>query len=112
MQGYEALQKVFVEAFKQAAVGKGKVRHANDKAFTEQPILSIARMVGVGGTTFQVMKKAQEAASMHQKGDSTAAVAELYGVMVYAATTVIYIQENMADAVTDNDLEAALKEIK
>lgn len=83
---YRELARVLEKAFAQSAHGKGKERHANDKAFTDQPILNIARMLpGIGGHSFQIMKKAQEAASMIERGQFNAAQEELLGIIVYAA---------------------------
>ena len=43
--GYEDLAAVLTAAFDQAARGKGKERHANGRAFTDQPIFEINRML-------------------------------------------------------------------
>ncbi len=91
---YAALSDVLSEAYDQAATGKGKERHANGKAFTDQPILEIGRMLsGIDGHAFQIMKKAQEAATMVRRGQSDAAVLELLGVINYAAAAVILTRE-------------------
>lgn len=83
---YRELARVLELAFKQSAHGKGKERHANDKSFVDQPILNIARMLpGIGGHAFQIMKKAQEAEGMVERGEFEAAQEELLGVIVYAA---------------------------
>jgi len=90
---YAALQKVLDEAYRQSAEGKGNARHANDKPFTEQPILSIGRMVGPGFAAGQVMKKAQEAIGMAARGETEAAANELLGAIVYAASAVVLVRE-------------------
>lgn len=91
--GYEPLAKVLELAFDQSANGKGRQRHGRGKRFLDQPIFGISRMVGLGGLTYQIMKKAQEATSMNHDGKPEAAQAELLGVMVYAAAAHILITE-------------------
>ncbi len=95
---YAKLRDVLDHAYNQAARGKGKARHANDKEFSRQPILEIGRMVGTGYATGQIMKKAQEAHTMAARGEHEAAIAELLGVIVYAASAVILIKELADDA--------------
>ncbi|HEY5793426.1 MAG TPA: hypothetical protein VIU82_00300 [Bosea sp. (in: a-proteobacteria)] len=90
---YAALQGVLDEAYRQSAEGKGNARHANDKPFTEQPILEIGRMVGPGFAAGQVMKKAQEAIGMASRGETEAAANELLGAIVYAASAVVLVRE-------------------
>ena len=94
--GYEDLRRILLSAFDQSARGKGKERHANDKPFNEQPIMQIARMVGLGGHAYQVCKKAQEACGMHQRDQHEAAIAEFKGVIVYAAAAILLIEESMS----------------
>lgn len=88
-----ALRAVLDLAYEQSATGKGKERHANGKPFLRQPILEIARMVGVGGHTYQICKKAQEATSMANRGELSRAKAELLDVIVYAAAAHILLSE-------------------
>lgn len=92
---YRSLAEVLQMALDQAQSGKGAERHADDKAFSSQPILEIARMLrGVDGHAFQMIKKAQEAARMASRGKHDAAVAEFLGVIVYASAAVIRIRED------------------
>jgi hypothetical protein len=84
-QNYAALRIALEEAFDQAAHGKGKDRHANNKAFTQQPIMEITRMVGPGYPIGQAMKKGQEAMTMFSRVDRYKAQAELLGAIVYLA---------------------------
>ena len=91
---YASLRSVLDEAYDQSANGKGKERHANDKAFVDQPILGISRMVGVGGPAFQAMKKIQEACGMAGRDEKDAAIRELLGAIVYSAAAIIYLREN------------------
>lgn len=92
---YSKLRAVLEDAYMQAAYGKGKERHANGKPFTEQPLFEISRMVGLGGATYQIMKKAQEAQGMADRGQLLDARHELGGVIVYAAAMSILIQEEI-----------------
>lgn len=101
VEGYALLRAVLDEAFDQSARGKGAERHANGRYFDQQPIMEIGRMVGPGFATGQVMKKAQEATSMAARGESEAAVRELLGVIVYAASAVALVREAAPCAVTD-----------
>lgn len=92
--GYAALADVLNDAYMQAARGKGRDRHSQGKPFLDQPILEIVRMqAGIDGHTYQVMKKAQEAGRMSSRGQHNAAVAELYGVIVYAAAAILRVRE-------------------
>lgn len=90
---YETLRSVLIDALAQAATGKGAERHANGRAFEDQPMLDISRMVGIGGPAFQVMKKAQEACGMASRGEFAAAERELLGAIVYAAGAVLLVRE-------------------
>lgn len=93
VKGYEPLARVLALAYDQSAKGKGKERHANDKAFDRQPILEIARMVGVGYHAGQIQKKVQEATGMAARKEFGAAKAELLGAIVYAAAAYLYVEE-------------------
>jgi len=90
---YKPLKDVLKAAYDQAASGKGKDRHANGKVFTEQPIMEIGRMVGMGYQTGQAMKKSQEAGGMVSRGEYEAAKAELLGAINYLAAAYILIGE-------------------
>lgn len=91
--GYAALQRVLDLAFEQSASGKGRERHANDKAFTAQPIMAISRMVGLGFPAGQAQKKVQEAGGLMRNGSPDAAQAELLGAIVYCAAAWLLIEE-------------------
>ncbi|MEE9923753.1 MAG: hypothetical protein PBV01_10375 [Brucella anthropi] len=96
--GYESLARILGEAFVQSAFGKGKERHANDEPFDDQPINTIPKLlgdVGIGGPTNQVIKKTQEAVGMYLRGKHDAAIAEMLGVIVYAAGTIRFIETSM-----------------
>lgn len=90
---YAPLAAILQEAYDQAASGKGRERHANDRAFIDQPILEIGRMCGPGFDTGQSIKKQQEAMGMLSRGEDDAAIRELLGAINYAAAAVILIRE-------------------
>jgi len=92
--GYETLARVLQLAYDQSARGKGKERHANSEPFDQQPIFNISRMVGVGGLSYQICKKAQEATGMAARGSTDAAKAEFLGAIVYAAAAYLLIEEH------------------
>ena len=87
--GYEQLRRVLQLALDQAAKGKGKERHANDKPFPKQPIMEIGRMVGPGYHLGQAMKKAQEASRLPNER----ARAELLGAINYLAAAYLLLEE-------------------
>jgi len=90
---YAPLRRVLDAAYEQAANGKGKERHANDKPFDRQPIMEIARMVGPGYQLGQAMKKSQEAFGMLGRGQPDRAQAELLGAINYIAAAYLLIEE-------------------
>lgn len=108
-QAYGPLGTVLNAAYDQAAVGKGKDRHARGKAFLEQPIMEIGRMVGPGYATGQAMKKLQEANAMAGRGQFDAALAELLGAINYCAAAYILVDEaKTASKYEEPNLEAEL----
>lgn len=110
--GYESLMKVLSTAYRQAASGKGKERHARGKTFFDkQPIMEISRMVGPGYATGQSMKKLQEAKSMMDKGHFEAAKAEALGAIIYAAAFYLLVEEAQAEtSPTEDSLDQALEQ--
>jgi hypothetical protein len=87
---YSSLKAVLDGAYNQAAFGKGANRHAQGKPFTEQPIQLISELIGThDGLIYQLIKKAQES----QRMEPDAAIRELYGVIVYTAGAIIYLQK-------------------
>lgn len=83
--GYELLADVLERAYKQAALGKGKERHANGEPFDEQVMQDGARRFGVGALLFQAFKKSEES----QRLPLDRGVNELLGAIVYLAGAVI-----------------------
>lgn len=96
---YEDLYRVLMDAYQQAAVGKGSQRHANDRPFKDQPMQSIIALNGKGFATGQISKKVQESLRMEPEH----AIHELLGAIVYAAGLIVYIQNNELDTETDDD---------
>lgn len=96
---YLPLLRTFLGALEQAAYGKGRERHANDLPFTEQPILTMARMLDSdAGLAQQVIKKTVEARSLPTK---KARINELRGTLVYAAAMILF--EEMYGRADDPD---------
>lgn len=87
--GYEDLEAVLKAALQQAAVGKGKERHANDRPFREQPMQVICELLGShDGMLYQAIKKVQESKRM----PTDRAIHELLGAIVYTAGAIVYLQ--------------------
>lgn len=91
--GYDSLAQVLDLAYTQAALGKGKERHANALPFEAQAIIAIGRLHGAGFNAGQVTKKLTEAQGMIARGEREAALREVYGAIVYAASLAILWQE-------------------
>lgn len=98
-QGYEQLADVLARAFKQAAHGKGKERHACGQPFVEQPMMQLTVLHGLGFPLGQAGKKCQEA----QRLPTDRAVHELLGAIVYIAGAVVALDMDLA-ATNDNRL--------
>lgn len=103
-EDYQRLADALAFAFQQSAgdAGKGKERHGTTTTgahvpFNEQAIYSLGKMFRTGpapsGLLYQVGKKAQEA----QRMTPEAAVQELRGAIVYAATAMLIINEDLPD---------------
>lgn len=92
-QAYAPLREALEAAYSQASEGKGKERHANAKPFDKQPIIEIARMVGIGYQLGQAMKKAQESKGMVDRGSVQAAQSELLGAINYLAAAWLILKE-------------------
>ena len=87
--GYESLAAVLQKAHDQAAIGKGKERHANGLPFEDQPMSVINRQLGsIHGFIYQAQKKSLEATRLPKER----AVAELLGAINYLAGAVIALE--------------------
>jgi len=98
---YASLEQVLNRAYAQAALGKGKERHACDRPFEEQPMQTISQLLGSHtGLLYQAMKKIQES----QRMDKDAAVRELLGAINYIAGAVIFIEAATPDLAESSTL--------
>jgi hypothetical protein len=88
--GYEDLRRVLELAYSQAARGKGKERHADGRAFVDQPIMLIQEMIGPGFGLGQACKKLQES----QRLEWSHAQNELLGAIVYIAAAYLHREKN------------------
>lgn len=91
--GYEALGDVLHAAYVQAARGKGRERHADDKAFDDQPIFGIAERRGLGFLLGQADKKSEEAQGMAHRNERARAQTELLGAIVYLAAAYLHLDK-------------------
>lgn len=93
------LRRVLMDAVDQDAGGKGVERHAGGgEPFEEQQICQLQRWIGdspVGGSLFQVCKKAIESARLPPER----AIKELRGSVVYASAAILLLEERMGRAV-------------
>lgn len=84
--GHEPLLRVLLKAYEQSAAGKGKERHAQGRAFLDQPIMTIQQQVGTSFALGQAIKKLQES----QRLPTNAALAEILGAIVYCAAAYLH----------------------
>lgn len=87
--GYESLSLALHAAYDQAARGKGKERHANERPFMEQPMNVInLQLDSIDGYVYQVHKKSLEAKGLPLER----AQAELLGAINYAAGAWLHLE--------------------
>lgn len=86
---YRSLIKVLAAAYKRAAQGKGRERHATNNSFDEQDICSELRVFGISPALFQARKKIKESLRL----DTPMAVNELLDAIVYLSAAVIVLEE-------------------
>lgn len=84
-EDYFILHRVLHDAFDQAAIGKGKERHATGEPYEDQICCYLLRHTGIGGAVFQVCKKAIEAMRLPYPQN----INELHGAINYAAAAII-----------------------
>jgi hypothetical protein len=90
-RAYSTLRSVLERAYNQAAYGKGKERHANDKPFHEQPMQALSEQLGnEAGLVFQACKKATEG---YRMGDTERTIKEYLGAINYLAGAVIFLEK-------------------
>lgn len=113
--GYTSLRKVLKQAELRASEGKGKERHAvKGVSFEHQPICAEAREMGIAPNVYQIRKKALEANRFtklyYEKGHRStpgagdlrkAALNELLDIIVYAAATVLVLEEEINEQETN-----------
>src|SRR3990167_7392247 len=81
-EGYKKFLCKLIDAFIFTAYGKGAQRHGGRGGFDDQPIIYIQRMLeSPDGPLFQAIKKCQEAARFHKKGEHERAEYELLGAI-------------------------------
>jgi hypothetical protein len=90
-EGYGRLFGVLNDAYAQAAIGKGKDRHANNEPFHEQDICTITKSEGHGFTRGQAIKKIKEAKRL----SPASAIHELMGAIIYLAADIIVIEDEI-----------------
>lgn len=100
--GYDDLFNILALAYDQAARGKGKERHANNKPFNKQPIIELADKYGTGFLLGQAAKKLEESTGMTYGAD----VKELLGAIVYTSASIMHLEmEAQRNAESDRDEE-------
>ena len=98
LTNYRELDRVLTEAAEQAAVGKGKERHAEEgEPFEKQQICEIGRRLRgnpAAGPLFQAVKKVYESGRL----DAGPAIAELRGAINYIAAAILIIEGDLPKA--------------
>ena len=103
IKGYEKLADVLSRAYNQAAIGKGKERHAQGEPFHEQVMLIGAAKFGAGALLYQAFKKSEES----QRLPHDRAVAEILGAINYLAGAVIALERENEVALLDAGISEA-----
>jgi hypothetical protein len=98
-KNYNSLGSVLFDALGQAALGKGKERHASGEPFLNQPICEIDRWVHSGFCRGQAIKKILES----QRLDTKAAEHELLGAINYLAAEILRRREQPENVKTTED---------
>lgn len=87
---YEELMLTLMDAYNQAAIGKGKERHGGDDVpFEKQPMFRVMDKVGLGFATGQALKKICESDRM----DIARAQHELKGAIIYLAGAIMWLDK-------------------
>ena len=88
---YESLLAVLMEAYEQAACGKGQERHGNGLPFEKQPMQAISDLLDSDAfMQGQAIKKIQEASRM----EPGAARREYLGAINYIAGIIVRMDRN------------------
>lgn len=84
---YDALQEVLMDAYAQAAEGKGKDRHGFGLNFEDQDMLAVTDQFGLGFPLGQAAKKLSEGKRM----DRASARKEFLGAICYIAGAIVWL---------------------
>ena len=92
---YGRLMEVLMDAYAQAANGKGTERHANGLNFEDQDMIQVMDRVGIGFGLGQAIKKIVEGQRMikGKKGADAKARMEFLGAAVYLAGSIIWLDK-------------------
>ena len=90
---YSSLSEVLEQAFDRCARGKGKERHADTRSFLDQDMIRELTDLGITPAIAQIRKKAKESLRL----DKDAQIKEFLDVIVYAASAIIVLQDEMGD---------------
>lgn len=86
---YDSLKDTFEQAVIRASKGKGLERHATDKPFEEQAIVTEGEILGILPHIYQIRKKALEILRM----DNTRGMLETLDIINYAAAMYIILKK-------------------
>lgn len=97
IEDYTPLLHHLLGAYKQASEQKGSERHnVNHVDFKDQVIIRGNKALGsIDGCLYQVIKKIEECKVIREKFGDEAAIAEIYGSIVYAAAACILIEDGV-----------------
>lgn len=87
---YDALLSVLMDAYDQAANGKGADRHGRGLNFEDQDMLTIMDNVGIGFGAGQAIKKIVEGIRLND----VQCRKELLGAIVYLAGTILWVNKH------------------
>lgn len=94
-EDYEPLREVLSRALEQAAKGKGRERHANNKPILEQPNQTTSDTLNTyAGLVFQAHKKSAESLNLDEPDRK---INELLGAINYLAFAVLWIERHRSD---------------
>jgi hypothetical protein len=86
---YDLLQSVLMDAYEQAASGKGADRHGFGLNFEDQDMIEVTNRVGLGFPLGQAIKKLSEGKRL----DRAKAKKEFLGAIVYIAGAIIWMDK-------------------
>jgi hypothetical protein len=88
---YKELERILLDAYNQAAKGKGYERHGEDNRWDEQIICKIPQVVGTGFNEGQAIKKIIESHRLPKD----MRIKELLGAIVYVASAIYVIEQGI-----------------